>query len=240
MIHSGSRGFGKKFYDYFKDVATKLCRQWHSVSPIPFLPAESEEGRDYIEWMNLLLRFALLNRQIMIDDVINNILHYFPNMKNITSQSVSGAGDLINIYHNYACLEHHMGKDYWVHRKGAVLARKGVIGIIPGSQSTNSFITLGLGKEISLNSCSHGSGRKMGRTEFTIQNQSRVQEIEDDMKKKGIIFSKFQKSTRGRSEGMYDISESGDAYKDVLSVMEHQSDLVSPIVKLSPVINWKG
>ena len=133
-----------------------------------------------------------------------------------------------------------MGKNYWVHRKGAVLARKGIIGIIPGSQSTNSFITLGLGDEKSLTSCSHGSGRKMGRKEFNVQNQSRVAEIENDMKNKGIVFSKFGKSERGRDKGLYDLSEAGDAYKDVLSVMEQQKDLVKPLVKLSPLISWKG
>jgi len=240
MVHSGSRGFGKKFYDHFKELAIKMCKQWHSNSPIPFLPCDSKEGKDYLEWLNLLLKFALLNRQIIIDDVTKNIIHYFPHMQNITSKAIEGTGDLINIHHNYSSLESCFGHNLWVHRKGAVLARNNTIGIIPGSQSTNSFITLGLGNKLSLESSSHGSGRKMGRTEFTIQNQSKIQEIEDDMKNKGIVYSKFQKTDRGRARGMYDISESGNAYKDVLNVMENQADLVKPIVKLSPVINWKG
>jgi tRNA-splicing ligase RtcB len=118
--------------------------------------------------MNVLLDFAYLNRQIMIEDVIKNMLHYFPHMKN-AEMNFDGAtkefqyGKLINIHHNYASLESHMGKNLWIHRKGAVLARKGVLGIIPGSQSTNSFITIGNGNNLSLNSSSHGSGRKMGR-----------------------------------------------------------------------------
>jgi tRNA-splicing ligase RtcB len=99
---------------------------------------------------------------------------------------------------------------------------------------------MGLGSEASLTSCSHGSGRKMGRKAFNVQNQSRIAEIENDMKTKGIVFTKFSKSERGRDKGMYDISESGDAYKDVLSIMNDQKDLVSPLVKLSPIINWKG
>lgn len=238
MIHSGSRGFGKQFYDHFKDIASKLCQQWYSSSPIPFLPADTNEGKDYLNWMNFLLRFAFLNRQIMMDDVVHNILHYFPNMQNITD--FVGEKKIINIHHNYASIEYHMGKNLWVHRKGAVLARKGIIGIIPGSQSTNSFITTGLGDPLSLDSCSHGSGRKMGRKQFNIQNQSKAQEIEADMKRKGIVFSSFKKAERGRDKGMIDLSETGDAYKDVISVMDNQKELVAPLVKLSPLISWKG
>ena len=240
MVHSGSRNFGKKFYDHYKDVAIKLGKMWYSPSEIPFLPIHSKEGQECLSYMDILLQFAFLNRRVMIDDIIKDITHYFPHFKNITQQSVEGVGELINIHHNYASLENHMGKDLLVHRKGAVLARKGTIGIIPGSQSTFSFITIGNGNPMSLNSSSHGSGRKMGRKEFNLQNQSRVKEIEEEMKNKGICYSKFQKSTRGRDNGLTDISESGDAYKDVIQIMNNQIDLVTPLVKLSPIINWKG
>lgn len=245
MVHSGSRNFGTKFYEHYDKIATELCQKWYSNSSVPFLPADSKEGKSYLELMDALLKFAYLNRQIMIEDVIKNMLHYFPHMKN-AEINFDGAtnefqyGKLINIHHNYASLEHHMGKNLWIHRKGAVLARKGVLGIIPGSQSTNSFITVGNGNNLSLNSSSHGSGRKMGRKEFNVSQQHRVKEIELEMESKGIMYSKFQKSSRGRDEGMYDISESGDAYKDVISVMNDQIDLVTPLVKLSPLINWKG
>jgi tRNA-splicing ligase RtcB len=190
--------------------------------------------------MNLCVKFSFLNRKIMMHDVIRNLRHYFPSLEVIT-KSIEGVNDdIISISHNYASQENHMGKNYFIHRKGAVCARKGVIGIIPGSQSTNSFITMGLGEEKSLTSCSHGSGRKMGRTEFNVQNQSRAKDFEDDMKNKGIVYSKLKKSERGRDKGMWDLSETGDAYKDVLSVMEQQKDLVTPLVKLSPIISWKG
>jgi tRNA-splicing ligase RtcB len=240
MVHSGSRNVGKKVCDHFDEIAINLNRAWYSNSSIPFLPINSLEGRDYLEWMNLCVKFSFLNREIMIRDIIKDLRHYFSNLEIITKSIEGVDSDIISISHNYASLENHMGKNYWVHRKGAVLARKGIIGIIPGSQSTNSFITLGLGDEKSLTSCSHGSGRKMGRKEFNVQNQSRVAEIENDMKNKGIVFSKFGKSERGRDKGLYDLSEAGDAYKDVLSVMEQQKDLVKPLVKLSPLISWKG
>lgn len=241
MVHSGSRNIGYKVCEYFDKIAIDLNKQWYSNnSSIPFLPINSKEGREYIEWMLLCVKFSFLNREIMIGDMINNLRHYFPNLQVIT-KSIEGVNDdIISISHNYASLEHHMGRDLWVHRKGAVCARRGVIGIVPGSQSTNSFITTGIGNEISLNSCSHGSGRKMGRKEFNIQNQSRMSEIENDLKTKGIVYTKFSKSERGRDKGLYDLSESGDAYKDVISVMESQKDMVSPIVKLTPLISWKG
>ena len=238
--HSGSRNLGKKVCDYFNQIAIDLNKKWYSNSSIPFLSLDSKAGKDYLEWMNLCIRFSFLNREIMMKDIIKNLMHYFPDLE-ITTKSIEGVNDdIISISHNYAALERHMGRNWWVHRKGAVCAREGVIGIIPGSQSTNSFITVGLGEKRSLASCSHGSGRKMSRTEFNIQNQDKIKEIEDDMKSKGIVFTKFGKSERGRTKGMYDLSEASGAYKDVLSVMENQKDLVKPLVKLYPLISWKG
>lgn len=241
MIHSGSRDIGKKVCDHFDEVALKLNQKWYSQNAsIPFLPIDTQEGEDYIAWMNLCIKFSFLNREIMMADIVQNLKHYFPGLE-ITTKSIEGVeSDIISISHNYAALEHHMGRDLWIHRKGAVLARKGTVGIIPGSQSTNSFITMGLGSERSLTSCSHGSGRKMSRTEFNFQNQDKIKDIEDDMKNKGIVFTKFGKSERGRTKGMYDLSEAAGAYKDVLSVMENQTELVRPLVKLTPLISWKG
>lgn len=239
-VHSGSRNIGLRVCNHFNEIAEKLNQQWYSNSPIPFLPSNSAEGKDYISWMNFCIRFSFLNRQAMIEDVFTNIKHYFPNAEIITKTVEGVTDDIINISHNYASQENFGKNNWWVHRKGAVLARKGTIGIIPGSQSTNTFITVGLGNENSLESCSHGSGRKMGRKDFNVKNQHRLHEIEEDMNKKGIVFSTFKKSERGRDEGMYDLSECSDAYKDVVSVMEHQKDLVKPLVKLTPIISWKG
>lgn len=241
MVHSGSRNIGKKVCDYFNDLATSLNKQWYSSSEIPFLPVQTIEGQDYLDWMNLCVRFSYLNRKIMLRDVVNNLLHYFPNMQIITKTiNENIEDDIINISHNYARLEHHFGKNVFVHRKGATFASNKTIGIIPGAMEQNSFITIGLGNANSLNSCSHGAGRKCGRKEFNVNNQSRVKDIEERIKSKGIVFSKFQKATRGKDEGMYDISESGEAYKDVVSVMEEQVELVKPLVKLTPIISWKG
>lgn len=240
MVHSGSRNIGKCLCDYFDDIAKKLNEKWHSKSIVGFLPVDSTEGEEYLKWMNICLRFAFLNREAMMNDVVANLLHYFPEMVITTKAAVEGVDDLINIHHNYASQEHHFGKNLFVHRKGATLANAKTIGIIPGSQQTNSFITKGMGNHLSLFSSSHGSGRKMGRKDFNVQYQDKVGEIEVSMKDKGIVFTPFKKASRGRDEGMYDISESGGAYKDVISIMEDQKDLVSALVKLFPMINWKG
>ena len=166
---------------------------------------------------------------------------YFPNMKITTNELFSEIKDgLINIHHNYAALEHHMGSNWYVHRKGATLARKGTIGLIPGSMETKSFVVLGLGETVSLNSCSHGSGRACGRKEFNTKNKDNVQTIRDRLVSKGIVFTEFSKATRGKDEGMFDVSETGDAYKDVVSVINDEADLVQAVVELTPIISLKG
>lgn len=251
MLHSGSRNFGLKICKYFDEVAEVEMKKWYSKSTIPFIPVNSNEGKEYLGWLEFSSRFALLNRRIMMDDVIANMLHYFSGMKITTSDIlsipevkeqgvVSIENELINIHHNYAAIENHMGEDLWVHRKGATLARKGVIGIVPGSMETKSFITIGLGEKLSLNSCSHGSGRKCGRKDFNVKNQCRVEEIRNRLTAKGIIFSEFSKGKRGKDEGLFDLSETGEAYKDVISIMSNEEDLVKPIVELTPIISLKG
>lgn len=243
MVHSGSRNIGSQLCEYYDSLAETFCKTWYSVSTVPFLPANSQDGKDYLKWLQFTSAFAYLSRKIMLDDVIKNIEHYFPGLKITTNehQALNNVRDgLINIHHNYAAIEHHMGKNWWVHRKGATLASTGTIGLVPGSQSTDSFVTIGLGNVQSLNSCSHGAGRKCGRKDFNIKNQSRKQEIEDAMTNKGIVFTEFSKVKRGRDEGMFDLSEAGDAYKDIASVMESQKDLVNPIIKLTAIVSWKG
>jgi tRNA-splicing ligase RtcB len=132
MVHSGSRNVGKRVCDYCDEIAADLNKKWYSNnSSIPFLPINSVEGKDYLEWMNLCVSFSFLNREIMIRDIVSNLKHYFPSLEITTSSIEGSSGDIIAISHNYAAIEHHMGKDLWIHRKGAVLARKGIVGIIP-------------------------------------------------------------------------------------------------------------
>lgn len=160
MVHSGSRNFGYQICRYFNKVAEELQETWpfkiRSEWQLPFLPVSSVEGQSYIQWMNLALSFAQENRQIMVDKVI----------KIITDKVRPFKIDMnINAHHNYASAEHHFGKNVWVHRKGAIRARKGELGIIPGAMGSYSYIVEGLGNPESFCSCSHGAGRRMGRKE---------------------------------------------------------------------------
>ena len=140
--------------------------------------------------------------------------------------------EIINIAHNYARLENHMGKNVWVHRKGATSARKGEIGIIPGSMGTKSYITEGLGNVQSFTSCSHGAGRRMGRA-----NASRTITLEEaDRAMEGIVYGRWGKDRNGK----LDFGEAPQAYKDIDVVMENQKDLVKILVELKPLAVIKG
>jgi tRNA-splicing ligase RtcB len=234
MVHSGSRNIGKKVCDHFNDVAAKLNQKWHSQSSIPFLPIDTVEGKQYLAWMNACMNFAFYNRQAMIEEVERDLFHILPN-------SSVDKKTTINIHHNYAAIENHFGKNVWVHRKGAVLAKEGHDGIIPGSQATASYITKGLGNPNSLMSSSHGAGRTKSRTAINTEmnNEKGIEEIRKSME--GIVFSGFGRavSRKGKDLGMLDLSESSVAYKDIECVMKNQCDLVNPVHKLLPLINWK-
>ena len=160
MIHSGSRNLGKQVADHYNKLAKNLNNLWYSsIDPkvdLAFLPFKTEEARKYYNEMKYCVDFALANRKLMLTRVQEVLVDFFPKI---------GFGEIINIAHNYAAWENHFGKDVVVHRKGATSAHKGELGIIPGSQGTNSYIVEGLGNPESFASCSHGAGRKMGRNE---------------------------------------------------------------------------
>ena len=136
---------------------------------------------------------------------------------------------MINIAHNYAAWENHFGKDVIVHRKGATLARKGVVGIIPGSQGTASYIVEGLGNPDSFNSCSHGAGRLMSR-KAAIQNLDMETEV-SQLEAKGIVHAIRTQD---------DMQEASGAYKDIETVIANELDLVKVKTKLLPIAVIKG
>ena len=136
---------------------------------------------------------------------------------------------MINIAHNYAAWENHFGENVIVHRKGATLAREGVVGIIPGSQGTSSYIVEGLGNPDSFNSCSHGAGRLMSRTAAvnTLSLEDEVKKLEDQ----GIVHAIRSKR---------DLEEAAGAYKNIDQVIALEADLVRVKTKLRPVAVIKG
>lgn len=138
MIHSGSRHFGKTICDYFHNKARDLNQKWYSTVPdeyrLAFLPVDSKEGKQYINWMNLSLEFAKENREKMML-VVKSILQKW--IGKYTDLELSFT-DEINCHHNYASLEHHYDQNVWVHRKGAVRARNGELAVIPGAMGSYS------------------------------------------------------------------------------------------------------
>jgi len=224
MIHSGSRNLGKQVADFYNKKARQLNEIWYSSVDksvdLAFLPFRTIEAHEYYNEMKYCVDFALANRKLMIERVQESFYDHFPTIK---------FGDVINKAHNYAAWENHFGKDVVVHRKGATSAREGEIGIIPGSQGTNSYIVEGLGNKDSFNSCSHGAGRTMGRKEAV-----RNLDLEEEKRKLdalGIIHAVRSKS---------DLEEAPSAYKDIEEVMANQQDLVRIKVELSPVAVIKG
>ncbi|MFA8300655.1 MAG: RtcB family protein [Hyphomicrobiales bacterium] len=224
MIHSGSRNIGLQVAKYYNNIARKLNERWHTSVPsnhdLAFLPIEIKEASDYLDEMNYCVEFAFANRKLMMDrtkeafrDVVQDVEF----------------GELINIAHNYACIEEHFKEKVVVHRKGATSAKNGEIGIIPGSQGTNSYIVEGKGNLESFMSCSHGAGRKLGRKQA--QRTLDLKEEISRLEKKGVVHSiRTQK----------DLDEACSAYKDIHTVMENQKDLVDIKVTLEPLAVIKG
>ncbi|MCI7728596.1 MAG: RtcB family protein [Bacteroidales bacterium] len=224
MIHSGSRNLGKQVGDYYNKIAASLNEKWHSVvSPeihLPFLALDTKEFGMYWNEMKYCIDFALCNRKLMmmrIQEVIADCL------KGIEFEP------MINIAHNYAAFEHHFGKDVIVHRKGATLAREGIIGIIPGSQGTASYIVEGLGNPESFCSCSHGAGRVLSR-KAAIMKLNMAEEIAQ-LESKGIVHAI-------RSQN--DMQEATGAYKDIDEVIANELDLVKVKTRLLPIAVIKG
>jgi tRNA-splicing ligase RtcB (3'-phosphate/5'-hydroxy nucleic acid ligase) len=224
MLHSGSRNLGKQVGDYYNKVAKNLNSLWYSnVDPdiqMHFLPLRTQEFKDYWAEMTYCIDFAFCNRKLMMDRILEVIKDCCPEAE---------FEPMINIAHNYAAWENHFGQNVIVHRKGAVRAREGEVGIIPGSQGTRSYIVEGLGNADSFMSSSHGAGRLMSRSEAvrTLDFDAEVSRLES----RGIIHA-----LRGRS----DLEEAAGAYKDIGEVLANESDLVRVVTELSPVAVIKG
>lgn len=230
MIHSGSRNVGKKVCDYFHNKARELNRRWYSRVPeeyrLAFLPVDTDEGQQYLNWMQLSMDFAGENRERMML-VVKEILEKW--IGKYTGLNLEFSGD-INCHHNYAALENHYGKNVWVHRKGAVRAREGELAVIPGAMGSYSYVVRGKGNPESFCSSSHGAGRAYSRkgamTAFSCE------EVMMDLQKQDVILGKKNKS---------DVAEeSRFAYKNIETVMENQKDLVDPVKRLKTIGVVKG
>lgn len=224
MIHSGSRNLGKKVGDYYNKIASELNERWYSSVPkniyLPFLPVGSQEFTQYWKEMRYCVDFALSNRRLMMQRI-----------QEVLSEALPGIEfePMINIAHNYAAWENHYGRNVIVHRKGATLASKGITGIIPGSQGTASYIVEGLGNHESFNSCSHGAGRAMSRTQA--ENTLSLEEEVRKLDALGIVHG---------ITSQRDLQEASSAYKNIDEVIHNELDLIAVKTQLLPVAVVKG
>lgn len=222
VLHSGSRGVGNLLAQHHIDVAKGVMRDYfiNLADPdLAYLVEGTAQFDEYISDMLWAQDYARDNRQAMLDAVHDAFLSVFAQDVKFT--------DVINCHHNYTTREHHMGKNLWVTRKGAINARSGTLGVIPGSMGTRSYIVEGLGNAASFCSCSHGAGRRHGRK--AAERLFTPESLTEAMK---------GKAWNNDPVGLLD--EHPGAYKDIDEVMEAQKDLVKPLHTLSQVLNYKG
>jgi tRNA-splicing ligase RtcB (3'-phosphate/5'-hydroxy nucleic acid ligase) len=223
LLHSGSRGAGNKIGQYFIEQAKLEMEKYFIGDYLPdkdlsYLVEHTEIFDDYVKAVDWAQRFAKANREAMMDATLLALRKHLPPFQ-VTDIAV-------NCHHNYIEKEHHFGSNVWVTRKGAVRARTGDLGIIPGSMGTGSFIVRGLGNKDSFCSCSHGAGRVMSRGEA-----KKLISLDDHKKAMKGIEARLDKDV---------LDESPAAYKDIGAVMEAQDDLVEILYRLRQVINIKG
>jgi len=223
MLHSGSRGVGNRIGTYFIEKAKEEMRRYYIDKFLPdqdlsYLVEHSELFDDYMEAVHWAQDFAMENRLAMMEATLAAMRKHLPPFT-VTKEA-------INCHHNYVARENHFGANVFVTRKGAVRARFGDLGIIPGSMGTGSFIVRGRGNADSFCSCSHGAGRAMsrGQARKTITLEQHVAAVAGIECRTDIDV----------------IDESPAAYKDISAVIAAQDDLIEIVHRLRQVVNVKG
>jgi tRNA-splicing ligase RtcB len=223
MLHSGSRGTGNMIGTYFisrarEELARRVLGYHVPDKDLAFFMEGEELFDDYVEAVGWAQDYARENREAMMDRVLHALRKVLGKFK--TEKSA------VNCHHNYVAREHHFGADVWLTRKGAVSAREGELGIIPGSMGARSYIVRGKGATDSFCSCSHGAGRTMSRSAA----------------KQAFTLADHRKATQGvecrKDAGVID--ETPMAYKDIDAVMAAQTDLVEVVHTLKQVVCVKG
>jgi tRNA-splicing ligase RtcB len=221
MLHSGSRGIGNSIGRYFISLAKKDMESHIAQLPHKDLAYFSEGTQyfdDYVQAVHWAQDYAMWNRKEMMRLILDALKKVLPEFS-ITKEA-------INCHHNYVAIEEHFGEQVFLTRKGAISAREGELGIIPGSMGAKSFIVRGKGNADAFCSCSHGAGRKMSRSQA----------------KKTFDINDMEQQTHGvecrKDKGVLD--EIPGAYKDIDTVMENQNDLVDVVHTLKQVVCIKG
>jgi len=218
MLHSGSRNIGKSLAEVHMGRAKKLKHNRALADPdLAVFLAGTEEMDTYRRDLDWAQRYAMLNRRLMFDLYMDVIRRHFPQVR---------FDEPVLCHHNYVAEETHHGESLLVTRKGAISARAGQLGVIPGSMGTRSYIVRGLGNAESLHSASHGAGRKMSRGEA--KRQFSVKDLAEQTA-----------GVECRKDGGV-LDEIPGAYKPIEQVMEHQKDLVEVVAELKQVLCVKG
>ncbi len=222
MLHSGSRGIGNAIGSRFIELAKAEMRRWFVNLPdqdLAYLPEGSQHFADYVEAVGWAQDYARANRELMMRATVAA-------MQASLGRTFEAGVVAVNCHHNYVSRERHFGENVLVTRKGAVRAREGDLGIIPGSMGAKSFIVRGKGNPDSFMSCSHGAGRKMSRAAA----------------KKTFTLADHAAATLGvecrKDDGVLD--ETPGAYKAIDDVMAAQEDLVEIVHTLRQVLCVKG
>jgi tRNA-splicing ligase RtcB len=222
MLHSGSRGVGNAIGTMFIELAKQDALRHNANLPdrdLAYFEEGSRHFADYVRAVNWAQRFAALNREVMMRRVIEAA-------KTVIRKNFQSHVEAVNCHHNYVQLESHFGVDVYVTRKGALSAKAGQLGIIPGSMGARSYIVRGKGNADSFDSCSHGAGRLMSRGEakrrFTLADHRAATAGVECRKDKDVI------------------DETPAAYKDIDAVMAAQRDLVDVVHTLKQVVCVKG
>jgi tRNA-splicing ligase RtcB len=223
MLHSGSRGIGNKIGTFFISAAREtFAKRGHDLpdKDLAWLEAGTEQFDDYVRALRWAQDYARANRAAMVDRALDALRRRddLPTFRLL--------GKAVNCHHNYASIEEHFGEQVFVTRKGAVSAREGELGLIPGSMGARSFVVRGRGNPASFHSCSHGAGRRMGRNEA----------------KRRFTTADLEQQTAGiecRKDADV-VDEIPSAYKDIGAVMAAQRDLVDVVHELRQVICIKG
>jgi tRNA-splicing ligase RtcB len=221
VLHSGSRGIGNRIGMHFIERAKMRMEQYFITLPdadLAYFPEDTQDFRDYVEAVHWAQGYALDNRAAMMEVVLRALARRVKPFA-ITQEA-------INCHHNYVEMENHYGKNVYVTRKGAIRARDGDLGVIPGSMGTRSYIVRGKGNPESYCSCSHGAGRRMSRSAA----------------RKAFTVADLEAQTLGvecRKDAEV-LDELPSAYKDIDVVMENQRDLVEIVHTLKQVLCVKG
>jgi tRNA-splicing ligase RtcB len=221
FLHSGSRGVGNRMAKKHIAVARKVMQQWWIRLPdddLAYLVEGTKEFWDYLRDLRWAQRFALLNREEMMDRVVDCL--------SVWIGAAVVEDERINCHHNFTQQEVHFGKKVWVSRKGAIEAKAGQPGLIPGSMGTASYVVAGKGNPVSLSSSPHGAGRTYSRTAA----------------RKAFTHDQLRTAMQGIEYRDTDafLDEIPAAYKDIDQVMADAADLVEVRHTLRQLVNVKG